>query len=674
MYLIYIGRLKGNIMRGTFDPLISFEKSKQLVGYIRRNKTKPEVYKKMGFKSGLEVHQQLRTEKKLFCRCPAGIYQKGGSYDAEVVRHMRPTLSELGEYDGTALMEFKTKKEIVYRIANTTACTYDIDDTPPFKLNREALKIATEIALLLKANIVGELHITRKQYLDGSIPTGFQRTAIVGIDGAIPLSNKKVKILQISIEEDSCREVSDVGHQRIFTTDRLGIPLIEIVTAPDLKTPDEAAEAANYIRFLTRSTCKVRTGIGAAREDVNVSVNGGTRIEIKGVAHISHIKDLTHNEAFRQKSLLLIRDELGKKIHDQKRWKMESIDFDVDKFHSTLPEIRHAIKRGYRFKAINLSGFSAILSFFTQPGRMFADEICDRLKVIACIEKPNMIHSEHWHYNDVNKEFKSIRRLFKAKEEDAQIIVWGPEQDIPLALETIEERCRLAFSGVPNETRKALPDRTTIFERVLPGPNRMYPDTDSVPIPIGDAYIQEIVVQLPKDVSKRFEQLHEWGIPEDAFSFLLRNNLIPLIERIVTEFNYKADFVGTLLSHRLKNLMGKIKCPAGFNFEKIYDLFAFTYNNKLELDIIKFMLPVFYLYPDLDLQAVLTEIGFKRYSRKQILSKIPRHRKEYRKIRTSRSTFSECKWMMKRMLIYAVGNISLAQLSEIINKEVASAG
>ena len=172
---------------------------------------------------------------------------------------MRPTLSELGEYDGTALMEFRTRKNIVYRIKDESACTYDIDDTPPFPINREALDIAIEVALLLKTNVVGELHITRKQYLDGSIPTGFQRTAIVGIEGDIPISNKKIGIIQLSIEEDSCREVADKGHERIYTTDRLGMPLMEMVTSPDMKTPDEAAEAGQYLRFLARSTGKMRT-------------------------------------------------------------------------------------------------------------------------------------------------------------------------------------------------------------------------------------------------------------------------------------------------------------------------------------------------------------------------------------------------------------------------------
>ena len=169
-------------------------------------------------------------------------------------------------------------------------------------------------------NIVGELHITRKQYLDGSIPTGFQRTGIVAIEGSIPLRNKTCGSSNFRIEEDACREVSDIGHWRIYTTDRLGMPLIETVTYPDMLTPDEAAEAAHYLRFVARSSGKVRTGIGAAREDVNVSVTGGTRVEIKGVSHIQWIPELVHIEAFRQWALLGIRRRLNEKIADPQQW------------------------------------------------------------------------------------------------------------------------------------------------------------------------------------------------------------------------------------------------------------------------------------------------------------------------------------------------------------------
>lgn len=190
-------------------------------------------YADLGLKAGLEIHQQLHTEKKLFCRCPAGKYNK--EYDAEILRHMRPTLSELGEYDGTALMEFKTKKEIIYQINHESVCTYEMDDTPPFQINQEALDISLEIAMLLNYKLVSEIHIARKQYLDGSIPTGFQRTTIVGIDGWIPYKNRKIGLIQLGLEEDSCREISDISHTRTYITDRLGMPLIETVTKPEQK-------------------------------------------------------------------------------------------------------------------------------------------------------------------------------------------------------------------------------------------------------------------------------------------------------------------------------------------------------------------------------------------------------------------------------------------------------
>ena len=202
-------------MKNVFDALRNYRESREVIGYIPLHQATSEDWNRIGFMSGLEVHQQLNTGHKLFCRCPAGIYNQDDEFDGELIRHMRPTLSEMGEYDGTALMEFKTKKEIIYRLNNENACTYDIDDTPPFKINREALDYALEISLLSNLNIVGEVHITRKQYLDGSIPTGFQRTAILGVEGEIQLSNKKVRLIQLSIEEDSCREISDIGHTRI---------------------------------------------------------------------------------------------------------------------------------------------------------------------------------------------------------------------------------------------------------------------------------------------------------------------------------------------------------------------------------------------------------------------------------------------------------------------------
>jgi len=440
-------------------------------------------YRDLGLKSGLEIHQQVLTDKKLFCRCPAGHYSD--NYDAEILRHMRPTLSELGEYDGTALMEFKTKKEIIYQINHQTVCTYEMDDTPPFEINQQALDIALQIAQLMHYKMVGEIHIARKQYLDGSIPTGFQRTTIVGVDGWIPYKDRRIGLIQLGLEEDACREVSDIGHERVYITDRLGMPLIETVTEPVLYTPQEVAEVANILRWLVRSTGKVRTGIGAARQDVNVSITGGTRIEIKGVPRIPMIPKLIYNEAMRQYALLNIRDELKKrKISEQT---FAATDDDITLLASKTPwePITAAIGRNEQVRCVNLKGYAGILSHRTQTGNTFSKDISDRVRVIACLTRlPNILTSEGTEVTIDSFIWNKIRRKMQATSRDALILVWGPESDVNMAVDEIKIRAREATIGIPNETRQALPDSTNGFERILPGADRMYPDTDLPPLEI----------------------------------------------------------------------------------------------------------------------------------------------------------------------------------------------
>ena len=659
---------KENTKQKVFDPKKNYEQTKKEIGYVPLKKAKEEDYQRIGFLSGLEVHQQLKTDEKLFCRCPAGIYHENKNYDAEIIRHMRPTLSEMGEYDGTALMEFRTRKNITYQINNQTCCTYDIDDTPPFPINRQALEYAIEISMLSKLNIVGEVHITRKQYLDGSIPAGFQRTAIIGVNGEIQLKNKKVKLIQLSLEEDSCREISDIGHERVYKTDRLGVPLIETVTAPELYTPYELREAAEYIRFLNRSTGKVRVGIGSGREDVNVSCKGGTRVEIKGVAHNKWIPALSHNEAFRQWALLNIKEKLNKLIPADK-WKINSVEIDEHLFPSAEALKENKPKQKLKFIAVNLPGFKGILSHFTQPGKSFADEIADRLKVIACIEKPNLICSEDLYYKLSAEELNKITELLKSGNEDAQLLICSSEEDLKTALETIEERCLMAFEGVPQETRKSFQNGTTIFERVLPGADRMYPDTDSAPIPLEAEYIENLMQKLPTDVSERYVQLKNWGIPEDTYFYILRNNLVPLIEKTI-ELNVPAKYIGTFLGHTLKNIEGKSKAHINFSYELIYKLFKFIKNEKLEADISKVMLPVLYQYPSMEFKSILTSINFKRRLKNEILAPVDYLIEKFKEIRKSKHENVVADWIMGQLHSQAIGNISLKELKDAIDNKI----
>lgn len=649
------------------SPKKNYEKTRKEIGYISRKQATQETYDKIGFMSGLEVHQQLLTKHKLFCKCPAGVFNKNNDFDAELIRHMRPTLSELGEYDGTALMEFKTRKNIIYRINNKNTCTYDIDDTPPFPIDKEALQIALEISLLCKFNIVGEVHITRKQYLDGSIPAGFQRTAILGVEGEIPLKNKKIRLIQLSIEEDSCREISDIGHTRIYKTDRLGMPLIETVTYPDMVNPDEVMEAANYIRFLNRSTGKVRTGSGAGREDVNVSCTGGTRIEIKGVAHNKWIPELTHNEVFRQWALLAIKDKLNNKT-SAKKWKLNHKELNYDLFKISYQPLKDARDSKFKLIAINLPSFAGILSHFTQPGKTFVDELSDRLKVIACLEKPNILSSEDLTAVLSKKDLLTIKDTLKSNEQDAQILIWGETQDIETAIEVIDERCKMAFYEVPKETRKSFENGTTIFERVLPGADRMYPDTDSAPIPLENNYIETLGKNLPVEVIDRFNQLKKWNIPEDTYKYILSKNLVPLIEKIIKNLKINSRFIGTFLGHKLKFVEGHYISQSDFDYNIIYKLFEFIVQQKLNINIAEKMLPIVYKHPKMQFLSVIESINFQKRSLNQIIAPINFLKEKYHEIGKKQTTEAQINWIMGELRRQSIGNIDLKELkNQIIN-------
>ncbi len=501
-------------------------------------------YAAIGLKCGLEVHQQLLTRRKLFCRCPAGQYSS--DYDARLLRHMRPTLSEMGEYDGTALMEKKTRKNIIYHVHHATVCTYEFDDTPPFPMNDEAIDIAMKLALLLRLNLVNELHIARKQYLDGSIPAGFQRTTILGVDGWLPFKQRRIGVRQLGLEEDSCREVYDRGHDRGYLTDRLGTPLIEVVTEPDMRTPQETAEACDLIGRLCRSTGNVRRGYGATRQDVNVSVAGGTRIEVKGVPQIGRIPRLVYNEASRQVRLLRIRDTL----HER--------GVTADTLQASTHDVTDALgATGYGpiVHCVVLGGFAGLLGELTQEHTTFAKEFSDRVRVIACLSRlPNIAHSDAPTDSLSAAEWRQLRQRVGAGVRDTLILVWGDARDTATACKEIEIRAREAATGIPSDTRQPLTDGTNGFERVLPGAERMYPDTDLPPIELTAERLRRARCGLPEFFWDTEQRFRTGGMVEDDVRRLAICSRSVVATRAIEELKLPPVFVGVLLSQRLRSL------------------------------------------------------------------------------------------------------------------------
>lgn len=535
----------------------------------------------IGFKCGVEIHQQLLTKKKLFCRCPAGRYSK--EHHAEILRHMRPTLSEMGVYDGCALMEFKTKKEIVYCLNKESVCTYELDDTPPFPINQDALDIAIEIALMCNCSLVDEMHIARKQYLDGSIPTGFQRTAIVGINGRIPFEGKSIEVVQLSIEEDSCREIEDSGHLIKFRTDRLGMPLIEVVTAPCFTSPEEAARGVKHIGRLLRATGGVRRGLGGVRQDVNVSIAGGRRVEIKGVPRYQMIPALTRIEGLRQKALLDIRTELQNRKLAAASIETYERDISAELTSTRSPILRRALDLNHKIRGIKLCNMAGILNRPTQPGRMFSSELAGRVRVIACLDEiPNLFHTDNYpEYPRSHIDSRAIRLALKLSGDDVGVIVWGPEADVVTAISEIKNRIVEAFDGVPNETRQHLRDGLTDFERILPGADRMYPDTDHPPVKITSERVEAIRERMSESTHDIEARLRSYDIPSDATAYLALSQYLPIIDSLAIK-GCDMKIAGRVLGQLFRNLQREGRAPKIIDRERIEELICKLEEKKIK--------------------------------------------------------------------------------------------
>jgi len=258
-------------------------------------------YKKLGLKCGVEIHQQLATRHKLFCECSAAFEDREPVF--EVMRKLRAVAGELGEVDAAAMHEILKDKTFKYKVYLNETCAVELDSEPPHPINTEAFDITLQIAIMLNCEVPEEIEVMRKTVLDGSNTSGFQRTALIGLNGWIETSFGKVGITNVCLEEDAAQILKKGSKSVTYGLNRLGIPLVEIGTSPDIREPDQAREVAQKIGMILRSTGKVKRGIGTIRQDLNVSVKGGARSEIKGVQKLNLLPKIVELEAKRQHEL-----------------------------------------------------------------------------------------------------------------------------------------------------------------------------------------------------------------------------------------------------------------------------------------------------------------------------------------------------------------------------------
>ncbi|MFX1377402.1 MAG: Glu-tRNA(Gln) amidotransferase subunit GatE [Promethearchaeota archaeon] len=571
-------------------------------------------YEKLGLKCGLEIHQQLDTKEKLFCRCPAKL-QGTRKPEFTISRKMRPVLGEMGTYDKAMLTEYGKGMGIIYEGYNDVVCTYELDDTPPFSCNSEARKVALQIAMLLNANIIEEMHVCRKNYLDGSVPCGFQRTMILGTDGYIELENgKKIGIDILSLEEEAARKIKTENKTNFFRLDRLGIPLVEVTTKPDINTPEECRESAERIGLLLWST-RVKKVLGSIRQDINVSIAEGTRIEIKGVQKLGWIPLLINHEISRQLKLIEIKDELEKRKKDEKSLNENFVDLSKILIKTKSSFISKGIKSGKKLYGINFSGFKDIFGKELMEDYRFGTEVSSKVKIISGLK--GIIHSDE----DLNKyklskeDIEKIREELASKENDCFVLVLGSTKEVNKAMKVIINRVKYAFNGVPPETRRALENGNTEFLRELHGGARLYPDTDTEAIFNFKEELQEIGENLPELPWVTIKQYSKkYNTEERLIKDLIFTGRLKLFDKLIELYPTNSSLILTTLLETTTALRREGKNLDNITDKDFLEIFDLLDKRKISKEAIKDIMSLKADSPELSINEIKKELRIESIS------------------------------------------------------------
>ena len=516
----------------------------------------------LGFMCGIEVHQQLATGK-LHSRQPSELFdvtiETVPADWPRYARKLRLASGEGGKVDVAARFEKRRNRSFVY-IQSPNSGLIELDESPPLSHDSDALDVALTVSAMLGAKPVGAVQTMRKTVVDGSNTSGFQRTSLISTDGTLKTDTGDVGIDVLCLEEDSARKLdtipTDHGEQVIYNLDRLGVPLIEIATSPDIQSPEHAKETAMALGRTLRDTRRVRRGLGSIRQDLNVSVACGDRVEIKGCQDLGWIPQIVRLEMVRQVHMYRLANELRSSLglpplppnRDLDEIGIESevteavakhipLEFsDVTNAFASCESrmVTEGLAKGYTMLSLPLNGFAGKIGSKTldvegaQLPRL-GRELAGAAKLAGV---RGVFHSDELPAYGIEKEHvEAVRKQLELASNDAFVLCLAPPWQARLALESVGRRARLAFHRIPQEVRnvvvkKGAPDDgTTTPMRPLPGGARMYPETDVPTIPIHDDFWQGIIQNLPMRQEERMARLTQTELSEDQCKQLLSREL-----------------------------------------------------------------------------------------------------------------------------------------------------
>jgi glutamyl-tRNA(Gln) amidotransferase subunit E len=504
----------------------------------------------LDLKVGFEIHQQLATKSKLFCNCSCIEAEK---YERSFMRKLRPTQSELGAYDPAAMFEFSKMRTVEYHAAFGSSCLVEADEEPPHDVSREALETALIFSLALHSKVMDEVHVMRKLVIDGSNTTGFQRTMLVASGGHLDVAGKRVGVQSICLEEDAAKLIGDDKGIRKFGLDRLGVPLVEIALEPVTGKPDEIMQVALTLGRLLRASKRVARGLGSIRQDVNVSVQNGVVVEVKGVQQLDQLVKVIEHEMQRQHGLIQIAQKLKERKVDVSKVgdRIEDVTDILGKAQSKI--VKKILDGGGIFRALRAPGFAGMIGFEPYPDIRIGKELG---KLVRFYDLDGVFHSDELpNYGITEHEVSAVKSKLQAGDSDAFVIVGGPRDKAGFASDAIIRRLQAATSGVLAETRVATPDGKTVFLRPRPGAARMYPETDIPIIPVTDSMLKALSDKVPRSWDEIMDSLaKKYSLNKKLASQIFDSDYLGVFEEIASKTKVQPTFVASKLTEDLTSL------------------------------------------------------------------------------------------------------------------------
>src|SRR3990167_7740811 len=541
------------------------------------------VIENIGLKVCLEIHQQLSTNKKLFCSC---VPLESDEYTIKFQRKLRAVKSELGEYDPAALFENLKSKIIMYYANPESSCLVEQDEEPPHNLDNDAKNLALVISSALESNIFSEIYPMRKTVIDGSNTTGFQRTMLVSQGGHIDVDGEKIGIQSICLEEDAAKLLGDKGDIREYSLDRLGVPLIEIALEPVEGDSKKIKKIALSLGRLLRSTKKVTRGIGSIRQDVNVSVrDGGGVVEVKGVQQLDQLEKVVEFEAKRQHGLV----KIAKKLQNMNFDEISKNDvFDItDNFKNCQSKsIQKSLKDNSIIKAIRIRNFAGMFGYSPYEGIRLGKEIGQIVKFYGI---GGVFHSDELpNYGIEKNDISIVKKILEINDTDAFLIIAAPLVKIDFAIDSIIKRVSQAKKGVPAETRLATQTGETIFLRPRPGASRMYPETDIPPIIITKKELEDIKKNIQKSWDESLNELQKkYDLNLKLTEQVFDSAYLEIFEKICEKTSIVPTFIASILCSTITNLERNGLNSQLLRNEEIVKTFEFLTKGKITKESIE---------------------------------------------------------------------------------------